>query len=1359
MEAADGSIHSKTIVQFTDPSNLFDDVAPLLQKRLPLGNLHWKSPSRPLRSIEELDVSLEREQAQALAGPRHQIPGLRQTPFVKVLLLRCDDKEQYKESVRKDAKEWVKSLGISSSGKPSNKGQERHDAFEYIVLHVVLPGTTAASQPKSSKHISVEATESTDSVNSTSKSKWTGKSSSTVFDKIRADFASSSKAPFERAAQIRLTDPAKPSNALSPLDIEEQWQDLIEKLKTAILQSFDSRVAQYEEDIRDREAQRTLPGWNFCTFFILKEGLARGFENVGLLEDALQMYEELDAGLDAVIQEQAKADFSDAANALLPYAADLKDIIRAVLEEQKPTNGAVPPVALNLQSWAEAEAKRFPWKLERRNYQQMILTNQVSALDFRIYMFIRQMQILLRRATVSVSTSKSRSNRQSGSRWDADILSGICQRSIRFIGVAARNLRQDLFAAWGGQEGLPEDELATQQLVIDNVVASWKWASCLQILTECQIISSFSSISKSDNDTDGELFSSSDIVRTQREHSMSTSTALSHDTASTIVNGSVNAANDTFAALKVVKGRKDDLIFQAAELFSMMRTIFLQVCKKFQLLPATLSTPGAGLATSKVASSPELGIRSPTLRSIMQGEVAALGAYKLLTVCACQCYTTADKNRAAKQLLFDLAKLEIHNHNHEAGLHWLDAVPGFLEEPPRTRVEQSMLELYIDCLRRGDRQHDLQRCLYLSLQAPSNQMSIARTNDIWTEMLGLPTDTGAADLPFDELFELTHIAVHITHNADGAMCLSATFRSLMPLSTLGIGKVSLQCQNRAQSTPTTIVFTNEEELLAVNGAIGLVLRAQVITEGWYDATAMILSFGKLQFVHNFRRSVAGEDEADRSMTPFSTTPSFYIYPAIDTPRLEVQQSCSVSLAKPKSVSVHIDWGDVQSAHLRLRPGTAGLRLDIASVRLPDDGTLAIQQMEDMHVFVFSASANSLQKVLEIPYSFEDSIPISASIKAELLYTTSQGDFQLHENMSFMPLLPIGVNVQDIFRTTATFSRFTFAPTRTVPLSVVHCQLSSTNGTTVLPSAHFTEPIDAFPKQPVSWVARIEHNTEGTRDQLRLQVDYRYMDEVVLSTIIEAFIAGIMASPCRKFARLLRAHLRSQIQALWTEQDLEIATLSSEIELWTFDQLDWTPALAVLARSDRVDLIQWLKEWHNANDILELNHVLAPLRSLEILVDPPYTQLLITTELKLLVGEKASIVGQPILAQLRCSTHRFDAKVSAEICLEVGSISQADLWLVGGQRKVTFSSMQDSFSSTIILVPQKTGKLVVPLVDVKCRGESKNTSVSFEVDNLSSARIVEIVSAIQSTTVAIGDGETAEGSWLVESYGRTDTHNR
>lgn len=42
------------------------------------------------------------------------------------------------------------------------------------------------------------------------------------------------------------------------------------KLKEGITSAFDAAVAQREEDVKRSEGQKLMPGWNFCTFFILK---------------------------------------------------------------------------------------------------------------------------------------------------------------------------------------------------------------------------------------------------------------------------------------------------------------------------------------------------------------------------------------------------------------------------------------------------------------------------------------------------------------------------------------------------------------------------------------------------------------------------------------------------------------------------------------------------------------------------------------------------------------------------------------------------------------------------------------------------------------------------------------------------------------------------------------------------------------------------------------------------------------------------------------------------------------------------------------------------------------------------------
>jgi hypothetical protein len=52
------------------------------------------------------------------------------------------------------------------------------------------------------------------------------------------------------------------------------WAEAVNKIKEGILFSFDAAVGQREDEVRRSENQRQMPGWNFCTFFILKVNTA-----------------------------------------------------------------------------------------------------------------------------------------------------------------------------------------------------------------------------------------------------------------------------------------------------------------------------------------------------------------------------------------------------------------------------------------------------------------------------------------------------------------------------------------------------------------------------------------------------------------------------------------------------------------------------------------------------------------------------------------------------------------------------------------------------------------------------------------------------------------------------------------------------------------------------------------------------------------------------------------------------------------------------------------------------------------------------------------------------------------------------
>ncbi|KAF2024585.1 hypothetical protein EK21DRAFT_104558 [Setomelanomma holmii] len=530
----DGLSSSKVTVEYHDPSGVFSLVQEDLIARLPLRNLHWKAPTRPLRSIDSLHVDLvpSKESAQpieppnaglappqgALATPtrtteeilrppvkekqrRHQIPGLRQTPYLKVYLLRCDDSDTYKSTARKQVREWVKEHTPPSQSS-STSTQENHDAYEWMIVHVVIPDTPAANQPRGSSTSTTGEKEKSGST-----SRW-ARGTTTLLEKLRADFNISSKSAPDRIAQIRLQKERVPPHMLpapapapvtsppiaeSPQEQDRAWSDVISKFKTLILLSFDLRVSQYEEDIRKNDAQRSFPGWNFNTFFILKEGLARGFESVGLVEDALLGYDELSVGLDTVIRDQAKD--ATQGSVILGYSEDIYEQTRTILEQpEKDDQGSVASQA----QFRDDD----PINAQKKDYRGLILANNISIFDFRSYIFARQMSLLLRlgnsqsarsdlaaklqprpnagvqQRSIDDSNVGMRSGEQPSNTEDLYSLAELCSRSLNFITFAARLLRDDLI------QGAKAHKTTFLDAVIDNLVRSWTFAALEQILRE-----------------------------------------------------------------------------------------------------------------------------------------------------------------------------------------------------------------------------------------------------------------------------------------------------------------------------------------------------------------------------------------------------------------------------------------------------------------------------------------------------------------------------------------------------------------------------------------------------------------------------------------------------------------------------------------------------------------------------------------------------------------------------------------------------------------------------------------------------------------------------------------------------------
>lgn len=75
----------------------------------------------------------------------------------------------------------------------------------------------------------------------------------------------------------------------------DSWRGLVSRIRHLVLVSYARAVARLEDHVRQQRERRNEAGWNFMQYFKLQEELAQVLEMLGLYDEALVQYDELDA--------------------------------------------------------------------------------------------------------------------------------------------------------------------------------------------------------------------------------------------------------------------------------------------------------------------------------------------------------------------------------------------------------------------------------------------------------------------------------------------------------------------------------------------------------------------------------------------------------------------------------------------------------------------------------------------------------------------------------------------------------------------------------------------------------------------------------------------------------------------------------------------------------------------------------------------------------------------------------------------------------------------------------------------------------------------------------------------------------
>jgi trafficking protein particle complex subunit 10 len=1313
-------------------------------------------------------------------------------------------------------REWLKQH-TPPSQKSSSNAQDNHDAFEWMIMHVVLPNTAAAKQPRYSGS-DANKDGGTEKIGSTSRLKL-GRSSNTILEKIKADFNVSSKSAPDRVAQIRLqTDdvpqallPQKPAaesgHIETPQDRINAWNDVVTKFRTLILSSFDLRVRQYEDDIRERGAQRMLPGWNFCTFFVLKEGLARGFESVGLLDDALLGYDELSIELDSVIREQGVS------AGFLPSTSGFKEL----LDEAS---------ASNAPSYSIWSAENRPISAARKNYRELILGNNISIFDFKCYVFARQKDVLLRMGILH--SSEIASIRQDhpttprpGEHDNLSSLSELCRRTAAFAASVSRVLREDLeHEATASSAHIPDSTIA-------NIIASWTYAVAAQILDETSASTLTSQIETLGSSF--ESFTSSSkpkpLGHPPRSSSLSGRSIEAPyenipENARVIFESLKSVGSPTEAAGPLHQAPLEELAGHRAELYILQRQVLERLavrikwpvgwialqrpknCRQSELQEVGLDDDAETSAIEDESAEDErpstiIGLCVSPLVDAMQSVVQCRNSYKDLTTSAISHYLAARHTKAVERLMADLAVLRFQDGDFTGAAILFGRITPFYAERQWSLIEAHLLNMHAQCLKKLHRRDDyvrmllnlLSKCVAQRKASRQLRLRLTRSTDPWLseesiDDEGIITEVLAQseELPYELTVPMEHYFAEITvdpfirhfPDTDGFQ-VRVKFRHLLN-EPMTFQKVKLLLRSVTSGIGHEIWLESEDPVEVKSGAAAIVLSSHITTYGVFNVEKAVFTANKVSFVHDTFLKAPSPKSRDPDSSPKQQTLSILCYPRSDAFNANISHCRNVHIERTKTVEIECSSGlnQIEHAKIELRSATAGLRIRTADANVVQGDAELSNKRTPGVLEITDFNAHSSIRI-RVPYGLEGDQG-EIAFRLHVTYKTPAGTFEFLS----VPTVPVGlaleVNVHDVFKSDFLYSKFIIRPATNLPLTVQNMQLNGTSAFEVESPPHTIMPMIALPQQPATALYKISQKAgeDGTtqprkpadkEEPLILHVRYQCIEEALIERMKQLLRRDMVDSELENLSRLLEFSLVERTRQALTSQDYMDLIILQELDIPSFAALRWDSLLAQLPGPVAEAVLPWLQSWHKKHSKIVHEDTKGDKldRGLAITVPVPRQPILHTVALSVPKTTPIFKAGAMIQATLTVShTRRWDGPDALKeyIIDKTGSLdfileldAPTDLWLIGGLRRSRFSAKENEIITyPIMLIPLKPGRLLLPSVDVRMASRDIE-GVGSMTDYRNMGDALTVINDVGSSTVSLKEGFQGTEAMIVTVEGR------
>lgn len=522
--------------------------------------------------------------------------------------------------------------------------------------------------------------------------------------------------------------------------------------------------------------------------------------------------------------------------------------------------------------------------------------------------------------------------------------------------------------------------------------------------------------------------------------------------------------------------------------------------------------------------------------------------------------------------------------------------------------------------------------------------------------------------------------------------------------------------------------------------------AKVVIPGTYVVRQIMLYASRIILSYE-------PENTSQSTTPgsrFFKCPLLLLHQRPDAFDMTLSASRHLYLDRNRFVEIELSSGrnNVRSSELHIRAATAGLRLQTSDLKVVDN-RLEVSNRSEAGVIRFGALQSESKVKIMVPFSLENDVN-DISLKLEISYTTEKGTFFLAKNPSISIMLPLGVNVQDIFKHKALFSKFTISSSTRRPLRLLKSRLEPSNIFQASNGGDLPNPVMIFPHQPASLLYKITRrfpqaaqtrlSNKKDKSSLSLVIYYVCLEEEIDNAVTSALSEALSETPLHQFNRFIIPTVLRQLGSRISSYILEQTALTGNFPTSVLLGIGWRELFSGLGKHNGQEdmaalLARWIQTWCEERPYIQLQpldvseEMIAKSRSIIIPVDVPSITAVHTADIKILYksptrGEVIATVNEPIPASLEIkSTRTWDSsplgggrssqsragvsEIADDIEFVFEVSAPADMWLVGGTRKGHFRipSSKDKaqvscFNFPIILIPMKEGYLPYPHLEIK-----------------------------------------------------------